>query len=59
MDLLRCRRCAHLADAGARFGKEQHGDKEGIRKYFLALTNEARLMSLKFHYTWKEKSSAS
>lgn len=33
-------------DAGARFGKEQHGDKEGIRKYFLALTNEARLMSL-------------
>lgn len=53
LDLLHCRRCAHLADAG--LGKEQHADKKSFLKYFLAVANKVRLM---FHYIWKENSRA-
>lgn len=50
---------AHLADAGARFGREQHAGREGFLKYFLALTNKKKAdVSVKCHYIWKEKSRA-
>lgn len=50
-----CRQRAHLADAGARLGKEQRADKESLLKYFLAVANKVRLM---FHCIWKENSRA-
>ena len=37
MALLHSGQHAHLAVAGARFGKEQQARKEGFLKYFLAL----------------------
>lgn len=33
---------AHLAEAAARFRKEQHTGKEGFLKYFLAVTNKKK-----------------